>query len=77
MCQISRNDLGAALATLRNYQTQYAEGNMVMSAIQCEAEVLIAMKETTAAAQVLAKADVDGNPQRIEAKWLLSRLAPR
>lgn len=77
MCQVSRNDLGAALATLRNYRSQYAEGNMVMPAIQCEAEVLIAMKENAAAAEVLAKADVDGNPQRIEAKWLLSRLAPR
>lgn len=77
MCQVSRSDFGAALATLRNYRTQYPEGAMFMAALQCEAEVLIAMKETTTAAEVLAKADVDGNPQRIEAKWLSSRLAPR
>ncbi len=77
MCQVARNDFGAALATLRNYRSQYPEGKLFLPSILCEAEVLVAMNEPAAAAEVLAKADVDGNPQRIEAKWRLSRLAPR
>ncbi|MFN9717433.1 MAG: hypothetical protein ACK58L_01995 [Planctomycetota bacterium] len=77
MCQIARNDFGAALATLRNYRSQYPEGKMFLPSMLSEAEVLMAMNEPAAAAEVLAKADVDGNPQRIEAKWRLSRLAPR
>ncbi len=76
MCQISRNDMGAAVATLRNYRRQYPDEKSVFPAMRNEAEALLHLGDLTSAAAVLREADADTNPERSGVQWLLSRLVP-
>lgn len=74
MSQISRNDLGAAVATLRSYRRQYPDEKSFYSSQINEAEALIQLGDLRNAAAVLKEADVEGNPERVRAQWLLTRL---
>ena len=76
MCQMSRNDMGAAVATLRNYRRQYPEEKSVFPSMLNEAEALLQLDDVTSAAAVLREADTEANPERARVQWLLSRLAP-
>ena len=76
MCQMSRNDMGAAVATLRNYRRQYPDEKSVFASMLNEAEALLQLGDVTSAAAVLREADTETNPERARVQWLLSRLAP-
>jgi hypothetical protein len=74
LCQMARNDMGVAVATLRNYRKQYPEEKTVLASLINEAEALIQIGDTRSALTTLANADVDHNPDRPRVRWLLSRL---
>ena len=74
LCQMARNDMGVAVATLRNYRKQYPDEKTVLASMINEAEALIQIGDTKSAATTLAMADVDHNPDRPRVRWLLSRL---
>ncbi len=74
MLQLSRNDVGAAISTLRNYRLQYPDGSNVFPSMMNEADVLIAHGNTADAIAVLKLADVEQNPEQVRAHWWLTRL---
>ena len=74
MSQISRNDMGAAVATLRSYRRQYPDEKSFYASLINEAEALILLGDRNNAATVLQEANVDKNPDRSRVQWLLSRL---
>jgi hypothetical protein len=76
MAQMSRNDMGAAVATLRNYRRQYPAEKSVFPSLLNEAEALIQLGDLNSAAAVLTEANVEANPEQLRAQWLLSRLRP-
>ena len=76
MSQMSRNDMGAAVATLRNYRRQYPDEKSVFPSMLNEAEALLQLGDVTSAAAVLREADTETNPERMRVQWMLSRLAP-
>jgi len=74
MSQMSRNDMGAAVATLRNYRRQYPDEKMFYPAMTIEAEALLQLGDAKTAAAVLKEADVEQNPERLRVQWMLARL---
>ena len=74
MSQMSRNDMGAAVATLRNYRRQYPDEKMFYPAMTSEAEALLLLGDMKTAAVVLKEADVEQNPERLRVQWTLARL---
>ncbi len=74
MLQLSRNDLGAAIASLRNYRIQYPEGTAVFPSLMNEAAALVPLNNIEAAIEVLRLADVEQNPEQLRAHWWLERL---
>ena len=74
MLQLSRDDVGAAIATLRNYRIQYPDGPSVFSSMMNEADALIAHANIADAITVLKLADVEQNPEQVRAHWWLTRL---
>jgi hypothetical protein len=74
MSQISRADLGAAVATLRSYRRQYPDEKSFYASLINEAEALITLGDPTSAAAALKEAVVDKSPDRVRAQWLLTRL---
>lgn len=76
MCQMARNDMGAAVATLRNYRRQYPGQKFAFASMLNEAEALLTMGDTVGAAAVLKEADAESNPERLRAVWLLGRIRP-
>ena len=74
MLQLSRDDYGVAIATLRNYRLQYPDGPSVFSSIMNEADALIAHANISDAIAILKLADVEQNPEQIRAHWWLTRL---
>jgi hypothetical protein len=74
MSQMSRNDMGAAVATLRNYRRQYPDEKSVFPSMTNEAFALLQLGDSKSAATVLKEASVEANPGRLQAQWLLSRL---
>ncbi len=74
MSQVSRNDMGAAVATLRSYRRQYPDEKSFYASMINEAEALITLGDLKSAANALKEADVDKSPDRARAQWLLSRL---
>lgn len=75
MVQMSRNEMGAAVATLRNYRRQYPEEKSVFASLVNEAEALLHLGDRKSAAEAVREADVEQNPERVRTQWLLSRLA--
>ncbi len=74
MLQLTRNEVGAAIASLRNYRLQYPEGASVFPSMMNEAAAHIALRNIEAAIEVLRRADVEQNPERLCAQWWLTRL---
>ena len=74
MLQLSRNDIGTAISTLRNYRIQYPDGPTVFSSMMNEADALIAQANIADAVTVLRLADVEQNPEQVRAHWWLTRL---
>ena len=74
MLQLSRDDYGVAIATLRNYRLQYPDGPSVFSSIMNEADALIAHANISDAIAILKLADVEQNPEQVRAHWWLTRL---
>lgn len=74
MLQLSRNDLGAAISTLRNYRIQYPDGPTAFASMMNEADALISQSNIANAITVLKQADVEQNPEQIRAHWWLTRL---
>ncbi len=74
MLQVSRNDTGNAISTLRNYRLQYPDGATAFASMMNEAELLMAHANTADAIAVLKQADVEQNPEQIRARWWLTRL---
>jgi predicted Zn-dependent protease len=74
MSQISRNDMGAAVATLRSYRRQYPEEKSFFASLINEAEALITLGDPQSAAAALKEADVDKSPERARAQWMIMRL---
>ena len=74
MLQLTRNDAGAAISTLRNYRLQYPEGPAAFPSMMNEADALIAHANTADAIAVLKLADVEQNPEQNRAHWWLTRL---
>lgn len=74
MSQLSRNDLGAAVATLRSYRRQYPDEKSFYASLINEAEALITLGDLKSAAVALKEADVDRSPDRARAQWMLNRL---
>lgn len=75
MTQMSRNDMGAAVATLRNYRRQYPTEKQFYPTLVNEAEALLSLGDNANAIVALKEADVDMNPQRPQVQWLLNRVA--
>jgi hypothetical protein len=74
MSQLSRNDMGAAVATLRSYRRQYPDEKSFYASFINEAEALITLQDSANAVVALQAAVVDNSPERVRAQWLLSRL---
>jgi hypothetical protein len=74
MSQLSRNDMGAAVATLRSYRRQYPDEKSFYASLINEAEALITLGDLKSAAVALKEADVDKSPDRARAQWMLNRL---
>jgi hypothetical protein len=74
MSQLSRNDMGAAVATLRSYRRQYPDEKSFYASLINEAEALITLGDLKSAAVALKEADVDRSPDRARAQWMLNRL---
>lgn len=74
MSQISRSDMGAAVATLRSYRRQYPDEKSFFASLINEAEALITLGDLKSAATALKEADVEKSPERVRAHWLLTRL---
>ena len=74
MLQLSRNDVGAAISTLRNYRIQYPDGPLAYASMMNEADALILHGNTAGAIAILQQADVEQNPEQLRAHWLLMRL---
>ena len=74
MLQLTRNDAGAAISTLRNYRLQYPEGPAAFPSMMNEADALITHANTADAIAVLKLADVEQNPEQNRAHWWLTRL---
>lgn len=74
MSQLSRNDMGAAVATLRSYRRQYPDEKSFYASLINEAEALITLQDPANAIVALQAAAVDISPERVRAQWLLSRL---
>ncbi len=74
MSQVSRNDMGAAVATLRSYRRQYPDEKSFYASLINEAEALITLGDPKSAATALEEANVDKSPDKARAQWMLSRL---
>ena len=74
MSQVSRNDMGAAVATLRSYRRQYPDEKSFYASLINEAEALITLGDLKSAAIALKEADADKSPDRVRAQWMLTRL---
>lgn len=74
MSQVSRNDMAAAVATLRSYRRQYPNEKSFYASLINEAEALITLGDLKSAAAALKEADVDKSPDRVRAQWMLTRL---
>lgn len=74
MSQVSRNDMGAAVATLRSYRRQYPDEKSFYASLINEAQALITLGDPKTAASTLREADVEKSPERARAQWLLTRL---
>ena len=74
MIQLSRHDVGAAIATLRNFRIQYPDDPTVFASMMNEADALIAYANLADAITVLKQADVEQNPEQVRAHWWLTRL---
>ena len=74
MSQVSRNDMGAAVATLRSYRRQYPDEKSFYASLLNEAEALITLGDLKNAAAALKEANVDKSPDRVRAQWMLTRL---
>ena len=72
--QLSRNDTGNAISTLRNYRLQYPDGPTAFASMMNEAELLMAHANTADAIAVLKQADVEQNPEQVRVRWWLTRL---
>lgn len=75
MSQVSRNDMGAAVATLRSYRRQYPEEKSFYASLINEAEALMILGDLKGAAAALKEADVDKSPDRARAQWMMMRLS--
>ncbi|MFO0999045.1 MAG: hypothetical protein U0936_01805 [Planctomycetaceae bacterium] len=74
MSQVSRNDMSAAVATLRSYRRQYPDEKSFYASLINEAEALMILGDLNGAASALKEAAVDKSPDRARAQWLLMRL---
>jgi hypothetical protein len=74
LCQMSRDDMGAAVSTLRNYRRQYPGQKFQFASLLNEVEALLSIGDNASAAAAATEADVDGNPERARAQWLRSRI---
>ena len=74
MLQLSRNDFGVAISTLRSYRIQYPDGPTAFSSMMNEADALIAQANIADAIAILKQADVEQNPEQVRARWWLTRL---
>ena len=74
MSQVSRNDVGAAVATLRSYRRQYPDEKSFYASLINEAEALMSLRDQKNAIVALQAAAGDESPERVRARWLLSRL---
>ncbi len=74
MSQVSRNDMAAAVATLRSYRRQYPNEKSFYASLINEAEALITLGDLKSAAVALKEADVEKSPDRVRAQWMLTRL---
>lgn len=75
LSQISRRDIGTAIATLRNYRRQYPNEKMTYPSMMNECEALVELGDKATAAKVAQEAVNEANPERARAEWLASRLA--
>jgi TolA-binding protein len=75
LTQLSMNDYGTAVQTLRNYRRQYPDSSLQFASQLNEAEALAELGNLTAAADVLAGANIPENPEQIRTAWLHSMLS--
>ena len=74
LCQIDRNEVGAAIITLMNYRRQYPDGKWKFSTMINQGLALLQQDRTVDAAAVLKEADVEANPERDRVQHLLKSL---
>lgn len=73
MCQMDQGEVGAAILTLQNYRRQYPDGKWKYPSFMNEAISLQVQGRTDTALEVLAKANVDENPERRRVQYLLQQ----
>jgi TolA-binding protein len=75
LTQLSMNDYGTAVQTLRNYRRQYPNSSLQFASQLNEAEALAELGNLASAAEVLAGANIPENPEQVRAAWLHSMLS--
>lgn len=74
MCQIDRDQPGAAIITLMNYRRQYPDGKWKYPSLLNQAIALRAQSRIDDAKSVLAEADTEENPERPAVRAMLQEL---
>ena len=75
LCQIEREEVGAAITTLVNYRRQYPEGKWKYATLINQAIALLEQKRTEDATAILKEADVEANPEQSRVQQLLRSIA--
>lgn len=74
LCQLERNEAGAAVITLANYRRQYPNGRWKYPSLLNEATAFLIQGRTERAIKSLKEADVADNPERQRAQRILAAI---
>ena len=74
ICQMDRNKPGTAITSFASYRRQYPDGEWFYPSLMNQALAELAQGRRKAAAETLAKANQEGNPEQTRAAIVLKRL---
>ena len=74
ICQLDRQEAGAAITTLVNYRRQYPDGRWKYASLSNHALALLAQERHADARKILEEADVEDNPERVRVRALLQAI---
>jgi outer membrane protein assembly factor BamD (BamD/ComL family) len=74
ICQMDRNQPGTAITSFASYRRQYPDGEWFYPSLMNQALAELAQGRQKAAAETLAEANQEGNPEKTRAAIVLKRL---